>query len=102
MALQTFETNKTGGPVHTCISYNNFVSDFRVKSTKLASEEIEQAKKRGVLERKFQLMIREVLWQLILLGLMLWVVVGNQDGNIYYQNQHLKNVFVEDMPTVSS
>ena len=77
-----------------------FAVDFKVKSKQLASEEVAEAKKTAVLERKFQLMVREVLWQLVLLALMLWVVVGNQDGNVYYQNRHLKNIFVNDMPTV--
>ena len=77
-----------------------FAVDFKVKSKQLASEEVAEAKKTAVLERKFSLMVREVLWQLVLLALMLWVVVGNQDGNVYYQNRHLKNIFVNDMPTV--
>ena len=66
----------------------------------LAAEEVEQAKKIGVLERKFQLMIREVLWQLVLLAMMLWVIVGNLDRNVFHQSQHLRNLFVEEMPTV--
>ena len=77
-----------------------FAVDFKVKSKQLASEEVAEAQKTATLEKKFSLMVREVLWQLVLLGLMLWVVVGNQDGNVYYQNRHLKNIFVTDMPTV--
>ena len=47
-------------------------------------------------------MIREVLWQLILLALMLWVAVGNRDGNVYLQNAHLKHIFVDELPEVSA
>ena len=72
-----------------------------VKSTELSGEEVAQAQKRGQLDKKFKQMIKEVLWQLILLALMLWVVMGNQDGNVYYQNQHIRHLFVDDMPTVS-
>ena len=82
------------------MSTHLIATDFRTRLKQLASEEVVEAKKRARLERKFQTMVREVLWQLVLLGLMLWVVVGNQDGNVFYQNQHLKHLFVDKMPTV--
>ena len=82
------------------MSTHLIATDFRTRLKQLASEEVVEAKKRVRLERKFQTMVREVLWQLVLLGLMLWVVVGNQDGNVFYQNQHLKHLFVDKMPTV--
>ena len=72
-----------------------------VKSSELSGEEVAHAQKRGQLDKKFKMMIKEVLWQLILLVLMLWVVLGNQDGNVYYQNKHIRHLFVDDMPTVS-
>ena len=73
---------------------------LNIQSTELSLEEVAEAKKNRELERKFQMMVREIFWQVVLLALMLWVVVGNQDGNVYYQNEHLRNLFVEDMPTV--
>ena len=82
------------------MSTHLIATDFRTRLKQLASEEVVEAKKRARLERKFQTMIREVLWQLVLLGLMLWVVVGNQDGNVFYQNQHVMHLFVDEMPTV--
>ena len=62
---------------------------LNIQSTELSLEEVAEAKKNRELERKFQMMVREIFWQVVLLALMLWVVVGNQDGNVYYQNEHL-------------
>ena len=76
------------------------VSGVRTNSVELTKQEVEEAKMRGKLDRKLRQMVREVLWQLILLALMLWVAVGNRDGNVYLQNAHLKHVFVDKLPQV--
>ena len=75
------------------------VKNFALKQTQ---EEIQEAKKQSELDRKLRTMIREVLWQLILLALMLWVAVGNRDVNVYLQNAHLKHIFVDELPEVSA
>ena len=79
-----------------------FSSALEAKSAELSKQELDEAKKRGSLDRKLRTMIREVLWQLILLALMLWVAVGNRDGNVYLQNAHLKHIFVDELPEVSA
>ena len=71
-----------------------------VKPTSLTTDEIAEAKKKADIDRKSQLMIREIAWQVVFLVLILWVVVGSQDSNVFHQNQHLRNLFVEEMPTV--
>ena len=41
-------------------------------------------------------MIREIAWQIIMLVLFTWVIVGSLDANVYYQNQDIKNTFIAD------
>ena len=73
---------------------------LEAKPAELTKAEMEEVKKRGTLDRKLRTMIREILWQLILLALMLWVATGNRDGNMYLQNAHLKHIFVDELPEV--
>ena len=77
------------------------ISALEAKPAELTAAELEEVKKRGTLDRKLRTMIREILWQLILLALMLWVATGNRDGNVYLQNAHLKHVFVDEAPEVN-
>ena len=78
-----------------------FVAD-RANSAELSAQEVQQLKKKSLLDRKLRTMIHEVLWQLILLALMLWVAVGNRDSSVCLQNAHLKHLFVDELPEVST
>ena len=64
---------------------------------KLTSEvdekKLEEARKKQRLDRKLTDMFREIAWQLIFLCLILWVIVGPRDANVFYQNEDVKNVF---------
>ena len=77
-----------------------FFLALEAKPAQLTVDEVKEVKKRGTLDHKMRTMIREILWQLILLVLILWVAVGNRDGNVYLQNAHLKHVFVNELPEV--
>ena len=46
-------------------------------------------------------MIRDIVWQILYLIILLWVVIGNQDTNVYCQNQDLRNRFASDVEDVS-
>ena len=67
----------------------------------LAKDEIEAAKKKSALDKKLRGMIREILWQVILLILICWVIYGNQNANFYTQNEHLNNLFISEFPEAS-
>ena len=51
--------------------------------------------------KKMQKMIREVLLQAILVLLLMIVIYGNHDSNVYYQNQQLRNTYSEPVKGVS-
>ena len=64
---------------------------------KLTSEvdekRLEEARRKNRLDRKLADMFREIVWQFIFLCLILWVIVGPRDANVFYQNEDVKNVF---------
>ena len=65
-------------------------------TTAADEKKVREARRRRELDRKFKGMLREIVWQFILLCLILWVIVGGRDANVFYQNQDIKNVFLED------
>ena len=76
---------------------NDFVLVAIMRVTTAADEKkVREARRRRELDRKFKGMLREIVWQFILLCLILWVIVGGRDANVFYQNQDIKNVFLED------
>ena len=75
-------------------------SDIVAANSVLSPGQIQAARLRKENDRKLQAMISEVVWQVIFLVLLLWVVVGNQDGNVYLQNQDLRNTFISDVEDV--
>ena len=70
-------------------------------SNQLTEDEIDAAKKRQELDAKSRSLVREVAWQIIFLAILLWVIVGNQDHNVFYQNTNLKDMFFSDIGRVS-
>ena len=65
-------------------------------TSEIDQQKVDEARKRRDLDLKFKGMIREIVWQLIMLLLFTWVIVGGLDANVFYQNQDIKNVFIED------
>ena len=43
----------------------------------------------------------EVVWDVMFLGLMLWIVLGNQDGDMIYQNKAIEGNIIADIDAVS-
>ena len=41
-------------------------------------------------------MFREIVWQVVMVVLFTWVIVGPLDSNVYHQNQDIRNAFVAD------
>ena len=59
-------------------------------------QKIEAARRKRDLDAKFRGMIREIAWQMIMLVLFTWVIVGSLDANVDYQNQDIKSAFIDD------
>ena len=57
---------------------------------------VESAQKTRYLDNKVRAMLREIVWQVIMFVLFTWVIVGPLDSNVYYQNQDIRNAFIED------
>ena len=58
-------------------------------------QKIEAARRKRDLDAKFRGMIREIAWQIIMLVLFTWVIVGSLDANVYYQNQDIRSAFID-------
>ena len=68
-----------------------------MRATTAADErKVRKARRRRELDLKFKGMLREIVWQLIFLALILWVIVGGRDSNVFQQNQDIKNVFLDE------
>ena len=65
-------------------------------SSAIDKQRVDEARHRRDLDLKFKAMLREVIWQLIMLLLFTWVTVGGLDDHVFYQNQDIKNVFVHN------
>ena len=72
------------------------IAAILVTSRDVDTSHIEAARKRRRVDIKFRSMVREILWQLIMLVLFSWVVAGAVDSNVYYQNQDIRNTFIAD------
>lgn len=59
-----------------------------------------QGEKEKRLHKKMLQMFQEIMWQIFLLLLINFIVVANQDGNVYNQNNNLKNEFLMDTSQV--
>ena len=58
--------------------------------------EVAEARRKGDLDDKLRAMLREIAWQVVLLVLFTWVVIGSLDSNVFYQNDDIRNAFIED------
>ena len=58
--------------------------------------EVAEARRKGDLDDKLRAMLREIAWQVVLLVLFTWVVIGSLDSNVFYQNGDIRNAFIED------
>ena len=56
-------------------------------------EAVREAQRARKLDGKLRTMIRESLWQIILLSLVSWVVSGSRDFLVFYQNNDLMNTY---------
>ena len=54
---------------------------------------VREAQRARKLDGKLRTMIRESLWQLILLSLVSWVVSGSRDFLVFYQNNDIMNTY---------
>ena len=54
---------------------------------------VREAQRARKLDGKLRTMIRESLWQIILLSLVSWVVSGSRDFLVFYQNNDLMNTY---------
>ena len=54
---------------------------------------VREAQRARKLDGKLRTMIRESLWQLILLVLVWWVVSGSRDFLVFYQNNDIMNTY---------
>lgn len=61
----------------------------------------EDMKKKEELQKKMINLFYEVLWDIVYLLLLLWIIVGNQNQNVFRQNNSLTNMFSEDLDDVS-
>ena len=57
---------------------------------------VESARKERYLDNKVRAMLREIVWQLVMVVLFTWVIVGPVDSNVYHQNQDIRNAFIEE------
>ena len=62
---------------------------------------MEAARKRSEIDKKMRVMLREIAYFLIFLLLLVYVCTGNQDKNVFYQNQDLRNAFGAKVNKVS-
>ena len=68
-----------------------------LRETSAADErKVREARRRQELDAKLKGMIREIVWQFVLLCVILWVIVGGRDSNVFQQNEDIKNVFLEE------
>ena len=58
--------------------------------------QVAEARRKAELDSKLRAMLREIAWQVVLLVLFTWVVIGSLDSNVFYQNDDIRNVFIED------
>lgn len=65
-------------------------------------EEIKESQKEKDLNNKMHSMIRDVVWHVMLVVLMVWVVTGNQDETAFDQTLDLRNTFSTTMFKVRS
>ena len=56
-------------------------------------EAVREAQRARKLDGKLRTMIRESLWQIILLSLVSWVVSGSRDFLVFYQNNDIMNTY---------
>lgn len=71
--------------------------------TKLLSEdELEAMHKTQTLNKKAHGWLREILWDILFLLLLISVVMSNQNSSVYFQNRDLRNTFVTGLSTVST
>ena len=68
----------------------------------LSKEELRAVHRKNDLDRKGRIMLREVLWQVILVLLMAWVIAGNQSAEFHQQNQHLTQFYMDEFPEVGA
>ena len=54
---------------------------------------VREAQRARKLDGKLRTMIRESLWQIILLSLVSWVISGSRDFLVFYQNNDLMNTY---------
>ena len=58
--------------------------------------QVAAARRKAELDGKLRAMIREIAWQVVLLVLFTWVVIGSLDSNVFHQNDDIRNAFIED------
>ena len=57
---------------------------------------VASARRKHRLDAQLRAMFREIIWQVIMLVLFTWVIVGPLDANVYHQNQDVRNSFIID------
>ena len=70
-----------------------------VMLTPSEKEHIQKKKEMGI---KMSNLLRQLAWQIIFLLLIIFVCDGNQDNNVYWQNQDLRNTFLQNTGFVST
>ena len=66
----------------------------------LSEDEIAEMKRKKEINEKMSAMLRQMSWQIIFLILLVFVINGNQDTNVFLQNQDLRNTFQGDLDSV--
>ena len=59
--------------------------------TEVDTKEVEEAKEKRKMDKKVNSMIREILLQGLFLLMLLIIIYGNQDYDVYLQNNDLRN-----------
>ena len=75
----------------------NIFADILTDSTEVDETEVSEARRRRHLDEKFRAMLREVIWQLLMVLLFTWVIVGALDKHIFYQNNDVKHALIDDL-----
>ena len=70
-----------------------------MESTTVTAE-MEHARNQGTLDRKFKAMVREVIWHVAMVAVMGFVIVGNQNSDVFWQNKYMRDTFLADFPEV--
>ena len=73
------------------------IAEVLTDSTDVNEAAVEAARQKRHLDEKFRAMLREVIWQLLMVLLFTWVIVGALDKHIFYQNNDVKHALIDDL-----